>query len=116
MEGNGKDRKEGERSSPVARRTSKKPIPDNFTIAESVKTWAAEKGYTDLELHFEAFRSKAIANDYRYADWDQAFMCAIRGDWARLRGVGKGAGVDQAARNAKAMKLLRIDYREGLKP
>jgi hypothetical protein len=113
-EWNGEEGKGGERSSPAARRTSKKPLPDNFTISESVKRWAADKGYADLGRHLEAFRSKAIANGYRYVDWDQAFMGAIRDDWARVREAGKGAGVNKAARNAEAVKLLPIDYQEGL--
>jgi hypothetical protein len=36
----------------------------------------------------ESFVSKAKAKAYTYADWDQAFMNAIRDDWANL---GKSA-------------------------
>ena len=28
-------------------------------------------------------------NAYRYADWDLAFMEAVREDWAKLRGNGR---------------------------
>lgn len=74
---------------PPAPKAKKRPIktamPDDFGISERVKTWAAEKGYGRLAQHLESFRSKAIAKAYTYADWDEAFMSAIRDDWAKLR-------------------------------
>jgi hypothetical protein len=72
------------------RRAPKKPIPDDFGISERVRTWAEGKGFTRLEDHLEVFVSKAKANAYAYADWDSAFMGAIRDDWAKLRVPGAG--------------------------
>jgi len=68
------------------RRKTETPIPDDFTVSDRVKRWAAEKGYARLPEHLEAFRLKAEAKGYRYADWDAALMNAIRDDWA---GIGK---------------------------
>jgi hypothetical protein len=59
-------------------------ITEDFAISERVRSWAAEKGHTDLERHLEHFKGKAIAKQYRYVDWDQAFMNAVRDDWAHL--------------------------------
>lgn len=61
------------------------PLPENFSISENVKKWAEEKNFTCLDEHLEAFKRKAIMNSYAYADWDLAFMEAIREDWAKLR-------------------------------
>ena len=66
----------------------KLPLPEPFAVTERVQRWASEKGYAHLEEHLEAFVRKATANAYRYADWDAAFMEAIREDWAKLRGRG----------------------------
>lgn len=69
-----------------ARRASPKtPLPDGFEISDRVKKWAQAKGYDRLEDHFESFVSKAKAKGYTYADWDEAFMGAIRNDWAEIR-------------------------------
>lgn len=64
-----------------ARKTS---IPDDFGISERVKRWAGEKGFDRLETRLDDFASKARAKGYTYADWDEAFMGAIRNDWANL--------------------------------
>jgi len=60
------------------------PIPEIFSISDRVRKWAAEKKRNHLEEHLEAFVSKCRAKDYRYVDWDEAFMTAIRENWARL--------------------------------
>lgn len=78
----------------------KAPMPDNFGISEPVKAWAAGKGFADLEQHLESFKDKCQANGYTYADWDAAFMNAIRDDWAKLRmgsTGGKSAGAQKPA-------------------
>lgn len=67
------------------RRRAKTSIPENFGISDRVKEWAANKGHTRLDEHLDAFRRKAKAKDYQYADWDAAFMEAIREDWAKLK-------------------------------
>lgn len=84
-EGKGKEGKED--ASPDATRKrapSKTALPEGFTISDRVRSWAAEKGHTRLEQHLESFLAKAAANGYTYADWDAAFMEAIRGNWAKL--------------------------------
>lgn len=65
---------------------SKTAMPVDFGISESVKTWAASKGFDRLEQHLESFKGKVAANGYTYVNWDQAFMNAVRDDWAKLRG------------------------------
>jgi hypothetical protein len=78
---------EGEGVKPRAKRRSKPetfPLPPDFGISEAVKAWAAKKGHTRLDEHLEAFKAKAKAKGYEYADWDAAFMEAVRGDWAKL--------------------------------
>lgn len=73
------------RESTRARRVSRKtPLPDDFGISERVRRWAEEKGVMNLRRHFEAFVGKCKAKDYRYVDWDEALMGAIRDDWARI--------------------------------
>lgn len=60
------------------------PIPDGFGISERVKSWAAEKGHSNLSARLEHFIGYAKRSGKMYADWDEAFMGAIREDWARL--------------------------------
>ena len=67
------------------RKAAKTVIPSSFSISGRVLTWAAEKGFTNLEAHLENFVGKAKAKGYTYRDWDEAFMNAIRDDWAGLR-------------------------------
>lgn len=66
-------------------RARKTAFPSGFTVSDRVMAWATTKGYSDLDAHLEAFKSKCQAKGYTYADWDAAFMEAIREDWARLR-------------------------------
>lgn len=82
----------------------KTPLPKDFTISDRVREWATEKGYTQLEAHLENFIGQAKAKDYRYVDWDAAFMNAIRKDWAGLR---KGQDVTVRA------KQLGLEPRPG---
>lgn len=73
-------------SAPSRKKSLKTAMPEGFVVSERVKTWAAEKGYDRLAEHLDAFRRKASAKGYTYANWDDAFMEAIREDWAKLRG------------------------------
>ena len=66
------------------RRSPKTALPENFGLSERVIDWAKEHGYGHLQEHLDTFRLKAAAGDYRYADWDSAFMAAIRADWAKV--------------------------------
>lgn len=63
----------------------KHKMPVGFSLSDRVKAWASGKGFDRLDEHLEAFKAKVAANGYTYADWDAAFMEAIRGDWAKLR-------------------------------
>ncbi|MBV8501948.1 MAG: hypothetical protein JO006_09535 [Paucibacter sp.] len=85
----GEDRKGIESCSPNARtspsRKVKRSMPSAFCISTRVQAWAEQQGFKDLGQHLEAFKAKCAAKDYRYVDWDSAFMEAIREDWARLR-------------------------------
>ena len=68
----------------------KRSLPDDFQISQRVADWAASKGYTRLPERLEHFVSKAKARGYTYADWDEAFMQAIRKDWAELAVASSG--------------------------
>jgi Protein of unknown function (DUF1376) len=60
-------------------------IPEDFSISDRVKTWAAEKGYDRLNEHLEVFIGKCRAKGYEYIDFDEALMNCIRDDWGSLR-------------------------------
>ena len=66
------------------RAPSKTPLSESFCISDRVKAWAEEKGHQFLELHFDHFISACKRRGYTYADWDEAFMSAIRDNWAKL--------------------------------
>lgn len=70
------------------RRKPKTAIPEGFGVSERIAGWAAKRGIENLDRHLEAFVSKCKSKDYRYVDWDEAFMGAIRDDWAK---IGNGA-------------------------
>jgi hypothetical protein len=59
-------------------------LPKDFSISDRVIKWAKEKGHTRIEEHFENFVMAAESKNYKYADWDLAFMRAIRDNWAKL--------------------------------
>ena len=90
-EGKGKEGKGKEDAS--SRDARKRPppkttIPEDFTISDRVRRWASDKGHDRLDAHLESFRSKARAKGYTYSDWDEAFMEAIRKNWAQLQPEG----------------------------
>lgn len=61
------------------------PLPEGFGISDRVTKWAAQHGLAGvLELHFEAFVSTCKAKGYTYVDWDEAFMNAVRKNWAKI--------------------------------
>lgn len=68
------------------------PLPENFSVSDHVKAWAAGKGFDHLDDHCESFKAKCRAKGYTYADWDSAFMEAIREDWAKLRTPNRANG------------------------
>jgi hypothetical protein len=71
-------------------------IPDDFAISDRVKTWATKHGHTRLQERFEHFVSKAKAKGYKYADWDEGFMGAIRDDWPKFNAPSKRNGAADA--------------------
>ena len=70
-------------------RASQTSLPADFEVSDRVKAWAAKGGFTQLEQHMDAFKLKAAAKGYVNADWDAAFMGAVRDDWAGLRNADK---------------------------
>jgi uncharacterized protein YdaU (DUF1376 family) len=71
------------------KRNTKAPLtslPENFGISERVKKWARESGHSRLQERLEDFVGYCRAKGAVYADWDAAFMNAIREDWAQLNG------------------------------
>lgn len=69
------------------RKRGKQPkvsMPEGFGVSARVRAWAKEKGHDRLDERMEHFKGKALANGYTYADWDEAFMGAVRDDWAKL--------------------------------
>lgn len=100
--------KERERASRAARSPVKTSLPNDFGISERVQKWAAEKGFGDLPAHLEHFMGWARASGHIKADWDEAFMNAIRGDWIEIRGRKGGKG-------GKAPKAFAgTNYSEGV--
>lgn len=79
------------RAKRAARAQVKRSIPDDFGLSEPVRAWAAIKGFDRLQEHLEAFVGKCKAKGYQYADWDAAFMEAVRKDWAGVRAQGGNA-------------------------
>lgn len=86
----GEERVARERAPARAKAPVKRPLPHDFAISDRVRAWAADKGHTRLDERLEHFVGKAKANGYRYADWDEAFMTAVRDDWAKLDGKPAG--------------------------
>ena len=69
-------------------RKAKTSLPENFQISDRVRKWAAGKNQNHLEEHLESFKLKCKSKDYKYIDWDAAFMNAIRDNWAKIENSG----------------------------
>ena len=72
-------RKEGKE-----RKARESRLPVGFAVSDRVKAWASEKGHDKLDKHLEHFAGYAKAKGATYTDWDEAFMNAIRNNWAKL--------------------------------
>jgi hypothetical protein len=76
-------------NTPIPKKRTSKPkattLPEDFSISERVVNWAKEKGHTALDTHLEYFISVCRAKGYAYVDWDDAFMTAIRANWAKVQ-------------------------------
>lgn len=95
------------------RKPSTSPLPDGFGISDRVRRWAAEKGYSDLDLHFEHFVGKAKARGYTYADWDEAFMGAIRNNWAGIGQLPRGRQASVTEHNERAFDEWEKSFDDG---
>lgn len=91
-------------SLPQKRKTKKTPLPANFRISERVQKWAAENGHNQLQERLEHFCGYCRAHGATYVDHDEAFMNAIRSDWANLNGA---APVKLPASYIPASELIR---------
>lgn len=69
-------------------------LPDDFCISERVQKWAIEHNHKNIELHLERFKETALMKNYKYADWDLAFMKAVREDWGKVNVKVNGRGTD----------------------
>ena len=96
---------------PRATSPKKTAIPDDFEVSERVLQWAGSKGHARLPDRLEHFRSACKAKGYTYADWDEAFMAAIRDDWAKFSSqpAGRPGAASRSERNAKAMQEFLDD-------
>jgi len=65
-------------------KNQKTSLPKDFKVSERVISWANEKGYRDLNKHLDNFILVAQSNNYKYTDWDAAFMRAIKDNWAKV--------------------------------
>ena len=83
------------------------PLPDDFAISERVIAWAAKKGHGSLQAHFDYFVSKARAKGYVYADWDEAFMGAIRENWAGVGAPARAGPEQPLGKTAQAINQLQ---------
>lgn len=80
----GKEGREGREGASKSRKTS---LPKNFEISDRVKQWASKKGVNNLDAHLENFILSCEKKNYKYVNWDSAFMGAIRDNWANISDV-----------------------------
>lgn len=95
---------------PPAARTpasKKTQMPPDFGISDRVKAWALENKHGQLEQHLAAFRLACQAKGYAYADWDAAFMKAVRDNWAKLAPTVQQVA---AARKPDRFELANIEF------
>lgn len=92
--------------------TKKTLLPAAFDISDEVRLWACKNGYAELEAHLEHFVGYAKAKAATYADWDQAFMNAIRTNWAKLPKAGQHATRPYSKYAAAATGIFGAPYSE----
>lgn len=81
-------------------------LPPDFGISDSVRDWAADKGYAQLPDYLEAFIGRAKARAGTYVDWDQAFMNFIREDWGGIRKAKASTGTTASDRRSKVAEEM----------
>lgn len=101
-------------SRPPKKRQLKTTLPADFCVSDRVREWAQERGLDRLDEHLDAFKRKAVANGYTYVSWDDAFMEAIREDWAKLRKPQAARGAFQPQETA--FQRAQRETIEGLAP
>jgi phage replication O-like protein O len=69
----------------TTKRQLKTTIPNDFGISERIRVWAEKNVHHSLDIHLENFIGVCRAKGYRYVDWDEAFMNAIRNNWANVQ-------------------------------
>ena len=77
-------REEKRREDIYTSKNKKIPLPKDFSISERVNKWAIENNYDELEKHLANFILACESKNYKYANWDSAFMTAIRDNWAKI--------------------------------
>lgn len=89
-------------------------LPENFAVSPAVRQWAVGKGFdAHLDAHLEQFTGSAKASARVYADWDQAFMNAIRDDWGGVR-KSRSARQPTPAASGRHSGFEKMDYLEGV--
>jgi hypothetical protein len=64
-------------------RRPKTALPSTFGVSPDIEAMARAEGLPDPHVVIRDFRDKALANAYRYADWEAAFRCWMRSDLTR---------------------------------
>jgi hypothetical protein len=64
-------------------------IPVDFYVTDKVIDWAQKNGYSNLQKHYDNFVLSCQARNYKYTNWDAAFMKAIRDNWAGVQAEKK---------------------------
>ena len=81
----------GKVSKGISKSASRKiPLPQDFTLSPRVNAWAVNNGHSHIAKRLEHFIGYAKRSGKTYADWDEAFMSAVREDWAKLNGDNRG--------------------------
>ena len=89
------------------RKAQKTSIPSGFCVSDSVKQWAEEKGYAQLDRHLAHFIDCCQAKGYQYADWDAAFRNAIKGNWAKVEQAAVVENKDELVTLPDGRKMTR---------
>ena len=54
------------------------PLPEAFGVSDAIEKMCLDEGLPDPHEVIKDFRSKSLANGYRYIDWEQAFRSWMR--------------------------------------
>jgi hypothetical protein len=95
-----------EQTKPSKRKSRLTQLPEDFGVSDRVRKWAAAYDYSRLEEHLEYFLMRARARGLTYVDWDQAFMTAVRDDWAHLRSQQGGNSSGKGKRDNERFEAV----------